>query len=644
MSSSKHPGGLPPSGPPQTMPPPAQPPQTQTAATQETDNELYLIPSTPHRRRRRADTAREEAGWFPTQQTPHDPEEYKRRKCYVWDRPDPLAMNWHPVARSDDPPRSPELEPFDSEDEREQTQRSVELGNPETLGWGQREPSAGEPDDGPHVGGADDDTRGPDDGPRDDAIDPAEDAVSEPENNDYDEPNYGAYGGPIHEPERKWGNEHLTTLFGIEFRASSFDGPTRRYLTDFSDSLRKLVQRVWDESEDRGIQGEWQYKSFMKHGVATLASMSTETTVAIIEGILPRVAVEENTHFPQARLYLNLYQQELNDMKESLQKGGRFQPCIYAQYLCDEQGNGPTLRDMWFILNALHSYGKRSSPKLVDLVDNAHNPPPTTRTRSDQRDQNSRGTLRQRAEVPRAAECLKSTPLSRLFKRVTQNVVWSAKSKSTRGAYGHHETLGRVWIHQQSLPALQGTPGPHQIKLPHEPHRGHLHPVHAHLSLKDPTEVEQGWVGKILLNRIGLGYTNTGYGMSYHPTGRNNSSATTFAVGHYLKWAAQARTITPFKNAIHLELENQKRRASTLKDQTEKMREEAHDVDVKTGKLFEKIGSDADKIADKVAPTTQAMKDIKKMIADALATKYIEEDPSIDDSDDDGGIDDENIE
>lgn len=172
--------------------------------------------------------------------------------------------------------------------------------------------------------------------------------------------------------------------------------------------------------------------------------------------------------------------------------------------------------------------------------------------------------------------------------------------------------------------------------------------------------MEQGWVGKILLNRIGLGYTNTGYGMSYHPTGRNNSSTTTFAVGHYLKWAAQARTITPFKSklvlnhslctltwatdAIHLELENQKRRASTLKDQTEKMREEAHDVDVKTGKLFEKIGSDADKIADKVAPTTQAMKDIKKMIADALATKYIEEDPSIDDSDDDGGIDDENIE
>ncbi|KAK8203647.1 hypothetical protein IWZ01DRAFT_486097 [Phyllosticta capitalensis] len=618
MSSSNHPGGLPPSGPPQTMPPPAQPPQTQTAATQETDNELYLIPSTPHRRRRRADTAREEAGWFPTQQTPHDPEEYKRRKCYVWDRPDPLAMNWHPVARSDDPPRSPELEPFDSEDEREQTQRSVELGNPETLGWGQREPSAGEPDDGPHVGGADDDTRGPDDGPRDDAIDPAEDAVSEPENNDYDEPNYGAYGGPIHEPERNWGNEHLTTLFGIEFRASSFDGPTRRYLTDFSDSLRKLVQRVWDESEDRGIQGEWQYKSFMKHGVATLASMSTETTVAIIEGILPRVAVEENTHFPQARLYLNLYQQELNDMKESLQKGGRFQPCIYAQYLCDEQGNGPTLRDMWFILNALHSYGKRSSPKLVDLVDNAHNPP----TDDAYKERSKRPEFQRYFETKSGSSKSSRVPKINAFVEAVQ----ARLPRLPPAPEGHKTWFG---VPRANLPeALTATTRPlaefgftnnHSRRF--KEHRDHIR-------------------SNFLMNLI------EAICIQYMPTSRLRirHSATTFAVGHYLKWAAQARTITPFKNAIHLELENQKRRASTLKDQTEKMREEAHDVDVKTGKLFEKIGSDADKIADKVAPTTQAMKDIKKMIADALATKYIEEDPSIDDSDDDGGIDDENIE
>ncbi|KAK8178235.1 hypothetical protein BC567DRAFT_208697 [Phyllosticta citribraziliensis] len=57
---------------------------------------------------------------------------------------------------------------------------------------------------------------------------------------------------------------------------------------------------------------------------------------------------------------------------------------------------------------------------------------------------------------------------------------------------------------------------------------------------------QQGWVAEMLINRLGMGYTSSGYGFSYHPAGRSNASAAGYTSMDYDRWAGMAELYTPF--------------------------------------------------------------------------------------------------
>ncbi|KAK8203609.1 hypothetical protein IWZ01DRAFT_559938 [Phyllosticta capitalensis] len=468
-----------------------------------------------------------------------------------------------PVLPPQPDPDSNEPLPADIVNRRVESQ----AGSQAALGGPSREPSVGPGSQNPagdeEMYNADDyrhDSGGAD-------PEPEERVVEDPrlvddgfvEDDEYDGGGYGLYRGEQQEQPIRiddWQDPFLTQLPRIDFDEPD-TADTQQYINDFAESYEFLLQRVWDEEKKERNLSDVQYESFMDHGLTTLCTMSAETVASIIDGTLPRVASDPDTPRQQAYLINRLYEAEYEHVKDT----GIFQPCIYAQYLCDEQGNGPSKRQLLRIMATVSRYVNRTtkgSDETARKMDSAHPPRPDTSLRKefdkDQWSRNWRKFLHTGTDAGRKQRIKhlekwiialrervgyeQGTPLPPDFDEPTRPLSEFGYTNNHRLRFNDHENH---WNSNFIMNLIEAACTEY---LPSSCLRIRRFVVHM---CWDP---EQGWVGEILLNRLGLSYTNTGYGLSFHSTGRNNRSIGSSTVGQYNKWAALARAFTPFRETI----------------------------------------------------------------------------------------------
>ncbi|KAK8230948.1 hypothetical protein HDK90DRAFT_556923 [Phyllosticta capitalensis] len=339
------------------------------------------------------------------------------------------------------------------------------------------------------------------------------------EDDEYENEGYGMYRGELQAPPviEGWDDPILTPLTrALQLAPAQNVEPVRQYMHDFLDSYISLVRRVWEEEK---LQDDL-YKTFMTEGVAILAGMSREMIACIMEGMIARLAHSSRA---QAKAFVDLYQAEM----ERTCRDGRFQPCIYAQYFCDDQGHGPSVPVLRQILDALIQYlDDDQFAAVVDEIKFPHHS--TLGHRRYTKQENREDKLRQ--FVAHVRKRIDHEGPTRPFSEFgfTNN---------------HHRRLEDHARHHKSnfimnlMEAVSAVIAPGVFKV-------------KQFIIYMCWGPEQGWVGEILLNCVGLGYITSGHRMSYGPARHSNNFAGTMSVEDCNRWARKVNDFSPLRETL----------------------------------------------------------------------------------------------
>ncbi|KAK8167115.1 hypothetical protein IWX90DRAFT_478352 [Phyllosticta citrichinensis] len=405
------------------------------------------------------------------------------------------------------------------------------------------------------------------------------------------------------------GDDIMTSLSSYK---AALDDPrlepelARQHMDRFQRDIFSLADQLFhDEDYERTLHPN-QEATFKRQALLILLTMSKEIVQSIIKGDLPRVPFTPQQDRPQAKRILRQYQLE----REGMILGAKFQPAIYAQYLCCNDGRGPRSEMLSAIMDKVEQY--ITDGEYAHDVDLQVGSPPMTTLIATRGPENMNrrylktGETRDR-RIPRLREFVEAVR-NRLPEdpnvrpRCLAEYGFTNNFKKRLDLHARHEHSNFIMnlvdaICQKDFSAY----GIHQYVV---------------YSCWAP---QQGWVAEILINRLGMGYTSSGYGFSYHPTGRSNASAAGYTSKDYYRWAGMAHTYTPFK--VQADEREKMQKDDIAKFNTEvldKMKEKQSKARGECIRLRAEINEAKATMARWVQEDNQAIKEADDAIAEAV--------------------------
>ncbi|KAK8205198.1 hypothetical protein IWZ01DRAFT_559840 [Phyllosticta capitalensis] len=282
------------------------------------------------------------------------------------------------------------------------------------------------------------------------------------------------------------------------------DPPEDEYMELLLESYWKLVVTM---SGDWMVAG--QESAFMKHAMMILCSSCKELLVSIRDGTLPRRAIDNSR--PRAKRYIDLNEEE-RDIAVDEVDGKRVvhQPVIFGQYLVNDEGFGPTEKELAAIVILVRLYTNPGHPVFEEYVKrvDANSPRDCTRL--------PRNVVDYFCDEVSAR--LPAEPSDTVRPRALANYAYSPTPQPAR---------------QNRLLCLVET----VCKLYYPQYKIHHHVV---FRLYAP---EQAWFGEVVFNRLGKS-AESGFGFYYKAPAKATFRAAEIAARHYMQWAVNAMNVT----------------------------------------------------------------------------------------------------
>lgn len=136
-----------------------------------------------------------------------------------------------------------------------------------------------------------------------------------------------------------------------------------QYARELKRGSVELLDRIWNDEETTGhVLPPEQYRTFQDHGSAILASIPNQVLLAIMKGTLAEKAFSEGSMVSKIMA--------ANEKRWKAQKPGyRYQPMIYQQWLCDEDGKAPGVDVIRGIVEDIRRYLRRDGYAFAQQVD-----------------------------------------------------------------------------------------------------------------------------------------------------------------------------------------------------------------------------------------------------------------------------------
>ncbi|KAK7525697.1 uncharacterized protein IWZ02DRAFT_488674 [Phyllosticta citriasiana] len=329
-------------------------------------------------------------------------------------------------------------------------------------------------------------------------------------NGEYENQGYGIYWGNVNMLPFIPGRDlpistelSITDLPGPDRDPGIFPDQAKDSMRLFLENLHELVERIWSEvAEEHGLH-ERQHHTFVRHGFLILLTMSRELVHAIIKGDVPAMAKNDGDPRKQAKQFLQLYNAERNH-PEGLKAGILHRILDQIELYLANDEYAYQVERQFFPSTAARGYRLYidGRPSRVDNI---------------------------RDFVKKVCRHLPDDP----------EIVCRALSE-----YGyttnHKNRLHMHATHRKSNYIINLVEAITKHEFPDENYGVHRHVVHMCWA------PEQGWVAEVLLNRLGMGYVSTGYGMSTWAAERCSSTSFTMNSSFYRDWAGRAWKYTPY--------------------------------------------------------------------------------------------------
>lgn len=307
------------------------------------------------------------------------------------------------------------------------------------------------------------------------------------------------------------------------------------YMKEYGTRFEYLVKRVWDEEHTEFERGEELRDIFDRHAHDILASMNDEVVKCIIEGSLPRVMLGPEDgpaaqHRMRARKAITKYGEQWREPNSS----GQHQPVICAQYLTDDKGEPPYNHEVSDILAMVTQYAEQSE---YGEDKNA-------------RDDGFAEQIDTSIQGKKAVDWYSGKRLFVASKTAYENVnkfVESALKKLPTDC--DNERQSRTFSEfGYSLNAHQEYSDSAFIRNLVEAVCAVYFPRYQmqQFVVYKTWAVEQGWIGEVLLSRIGSGYISSGHGLGHQPAEPSNNSADTMDANLWNSYMEHAIKFTPF--------------------------------------------------------------------------------------------------
>ncbi|KAK7517303.1 hypothetical protein IWZ03DRAFT_359428 [Phyllosticta citriasiana] len=356
------------------------------------------------------------------------------------------------------------------------------------------------------------------------------------EDDDYENEGYGMYRGGLSDvdalPDQ---NKRLMTGRGkFETFPTNIDPLVDSYFFYLAQSLRSLADQVFMDERNLKNLPENNRAAFVHHGVFVMASMGLQTVSGILEGTLAQLPRSPNRR--QSNAFLELYNAE----RQRMDRARRYQPCVYVQYFGTSDCKGLPEEILRRILKLMAHYVTDAA--YARRVDNAiHALDPSTHEAWET-------GYRRYTRQMRGRHTALQTFVDRVQLRIEDNRAPNRPLSEFGFTNNARRRLEDHAMHRNSNFILNLLEAICKVEYPHHGFRTFRYVVHKCWA------PQQGWVGEILLNRIGLGYIDTGFGMSYHPAGRSTQSAGSTAAKSYEDWTKHALEWTPVRKSLDHEL------------------------------------------------------------------------------------------
>ncbi|KAK7519870.1 hypothetical protein IWZ03DRAFT_371546 [Phyllosticta citriasiana] len=264
--------------------------------------------------------------------------------------------------------------------------------------------------------------------------------------------------------------------------------------------------------------------------------MRSEVTMSIIDGTIPQRASDRSR--PSAYTWLEATEEEWKSMSTAPKV--QYQPSIYGQYLTDEYGVGPTERELAVIIKKLRKYTHfgPENANFARKIDQALNYSDSDAMNWKKGERRYLPKTRFRSQhvqtiktfCDKVSARLSNPPSNTIRPRPLAEFGYTNHTRKRLDQHSKHICSNRLMNLTESICAVYFP----QYSI----HQFVLYKIFQH---------EQGAIAEIIINRIGKGFIESGYGFSHHPAGLNKLSAGVVPAESYTTYTREAYLYTPFK-------------------------------------------------------------------------------------------------
>ncbi|KAL1383900.1 hypothetical protein HDK64DRAFT_312604 [Phyllosticta capitalensis] len=293
------------------------------------------------------------------------------------------------------------------------------------------------------------------------------------------------------------------------------------YMSKFKRTFMGVAQDIGEcirREQYHGQMYDKQLSDFSSHAMMMLCAAEKELVMSIIDGTLPRRAID-NTR-PRTKRFLQLTKEESDVAFDEF--GGKMivhQPVIFGQYLVNDEGLGPTGEELERILAYAKLYMDPGHPVFEEYVKRVN-----------------AVCSKDCSKLPRAAvdslyrwstELMRGLPITTYRPPPMANYVYSPTPKSC--------DKNRLVCLIEAICKLY---------FPR-------YTIHEHIVFRIFAP-QQAWFGEQLFNRISVSDT---YGFSYKAPAKSTYRAADIASKHYYQWQYNATHFTPIMAMFEVQCE-----------------------------------------------------------------------------------------
>ncbi|KAK8250150.1 hypothetical protein IWZ00DRAFT_295730 [Phyllosticta capitalensis] len=295
---------------------------------------------------------------------------------------------------------------------------------------------------------------------------------------------------------------------------------------------KDVLDEAFDSYLDRGsvLPRTKKRAHFMKAGRSMLAAMSEQTVVSIMDGTVAEYCRSKTT-----RPHLGKFAMDAESERQVQSRTRTYQPVFYASYLVNSQGLPPTQIDLGHIANYVEGYVKGTQPDFNQKIDSQLPGMPNwlDRSRGDRRYL----MIDEEDEIEEALEFVEAVrgriPSLPYSTERARGLCGFGVTNNATMCFHYHQCHqgGRSLMYLVEAICLYLFK---DYKIRHE----------IVFKAFDPDHL---WAGEILLNCIGKGFRDTGYGFGF--LGRDmefqESAMARVDESHWLMWEKRAIKQTP---------------------------------------------------------------------------------------------------